>query len=417
MKRLSLLSRLIPGICLLALICCHCGSASPASSDAQLESVIGPYRFDFVRWEYAAFTGANSPFRRHAPVDITDTRPVLRYLGLVQAIRAQEALYSQAISEGEAPDPGDQAAIVSLKQERDDLAPLVERIVAGQASTIYREMGIYTPLDRYMILPTTLPGIWFKLDVLPHLLVISPRDRIESTNKIMLRQEFQPEEIESIETRIAGLGVSALIVGLGGFGGTYPSFVASDPDLRFMMQTVCEEWLHQYLAFTPLGFRYVLDVLRIKPDYDIITMNETLAGIVSDEVAEGILARYYPAPSALAVANNYRDEPFDFYLEMRQVRLQVDALLAAGQVDEAEQYMAERREYFQQNGYYIRKLNQAYFAFYGTYADSPASVDPIGDAMRALRTQSSSLAGFLNTAVTLTSQQQLFNLTQTEDTR
>lgn len=417
MKRLSLLSWLIPGICLLALICCQCGVPSPASSGTQLESVIGPYRFDFARWEFAAFTGANSPFRPHAPVDITDTRPVLRYLGLVQTIRAQEEEYSRTVSAGKASDAAALAAIASLKQERDALAPTVERIVAGQASAVYREMGIYTPLDRLMKVPRTLPGIWFKLDQLPHLLVISPRDRIESINKIMLRQEFLPEEIESIETRIAGLGVSALIVGLGGFGATYPSFVASDTDLRFMMQTVCEEWLHQYLAFTPLGFRYVLDVLRLKPDYDIITMNETLAGIVSDEVAERILARYYPAPSALAMANNYRDEPFDFFLEMRQIRLQVDALLAAGKVDEAEQYMAERRDYLEQNGYYIRKLNQAYFAFYGTYADSPASVDPIGDAMRALRAQSSSLSGFLNTAVTLTNQQQLFNLIPPQATR
>ena len=139
-------------------------------------------------------------------------------------------------------------------------------------------------------------------------------------------------------------------------------------------------------------------------------MNETLAGIVSDEVAEHILARYYPANSTQVVVSGYLDDTFDFNREMRQIRLQVDALLAAGQVDEAERYMAERRDYLQQNGYYIRKLNQAYFAFYGTYADSPSSVDPIGDAMRSLRARSSSLSVFLNTAVTLTAKQQLLDL-------
>jgi len=47
------------------------------------------------------------------------------------------------------------------------------------------------------------------------------------------------------------------------------------------------------------------------------------------------------------------------------------------------------------NGYYIRKLNQAYFAFYGAYADvpgGPAGEDPVGPAVRALRSQSQSPA-------------------------
>ena len=412
MKRLSLFAKLVIGICLLALACCQCRPAFPSSFDSRLEAIIGPYRFNFFQWESAAFAGPNNPFRLQAPIDINDTRPVLRYLELVQAMRSQEEEYSRAISAGETSEPGAQAAIAALKQERDNLAPLVERLVAGQASTVYREMGIYTPLDRFIKLPRTLPSIWFKLDRLPNLLVVSPRERIESSDKVMLRQEFLPEEIEQIEERVAGLGVSVLIVGLGGFGGTYPSFVASDTDLRFLMQTVSEEWLHQYLAFTPLGIRYVFDVLRIKPDYEIVTMNETLAGIVSDEVAERILARYYPASSTQVVAYGYLDDTFDFNREMRQIRLQVDALLAAGQVDEAERYMAERRDYLQQNGYNIRKLNQAYFAFYGTYADSPSSVDPIGDAMRTLRARSNSLAVFLNTAVTLTAKQQLLDLGQ-----
>ena len=85
---------------------------------------------------------------------------------------------------------------------------------------------------------------------------------------------------------------------------------------------------------------------------------------------------------------------------MRQTRLEVDRLLAEGKVDEAEQYMEERRQFFWENGYAIRKLNQAYFAFYGAYADEPggaAGEDPVGAAVRALRAQSPSLAVFLRT--------------------
>ena len=57
-----------------------------------------------------------------------------------------------------------------------------------------------------------------------------------------------------------------------------------------------------------------------------------------------------------------------------------------------------RRQVFWQNGYAIRKLNQAYFAFHGAYADVPggaAGADPVGPAVRTLREQSASLEEFI----------------------
>ena len=63
---------------------------------------------------------------------------------------------------------------------------------------------------------------------------------------------------------------------------------------------------------------------------------------------------------------------------MRALRQQVQDLLAAGKVDEAEALMEQKREEFATHGYFIRKLNQAYFAFYGFYATGPGSIDPIG---------------------------------------
>jgi hypothetical protein len=83
---------------------------------------------------------------------------------------------------------------------------------------------------------------------------------------------------------------------------------------------------------------------------------------------------------------------------MHETRVQADALLAAGKIDAAEAYMEQRRQVFWDHGYPIRKLNQAYFAFYGAYADvpgGPAGEDPVGPAVRALRKQSASLTVFL----------------------
>ena len=63
-------------------------------------------------------------------------------------------------------------------------------------------------------------------------------------------------------------------------------------------------------------------------------------------------------------------------------------------------YMEEKREFFWQNGYRIRKLNQAYFAFYGSYNDTPgggaAGDDPVGPAVQQLREESTSLKGFID---------------------
>jgi hypothetical protein len=95
---------------------------------------------------------------------------------------------------------------------------------------------------------------------------------------------------------------------------------------------------------------------------------------------------------------------------MHTTRVVVDALLASGRILDAETYMEQRRQIFVQNGFYVRRVNQAYFAFYGAYADVPggaAGEDPVGPAVRALRSQSRSLAEFVNRIAWMTSFEQL----------
>jgi hypothetical protein len=128
------------------------------------------------------------------------------------------------------------------------------------------------------------------------------------------------------------------------------------------------------------------------------SINETAAGIAGDEIGSLVYERYYSEESNEAATVTRESEPgFDFNKEMREIRLAVDAYLAQGKIDEAERYMEEKRDYLAENGYYIRKLNQAYFAFHGSYADSPTSVNPIGDYMKELRLQSHSLGEFIKT--------------------
>jgi hypothetical protein len=68
--------------------------------------------------------------------------------------------------------------------------------------------------------------------------------------------------------------------------------------------------------------------------------------------------------------------------------------------------MEARRALFVKHGYLIRKLNQAYFAFYGAYNADPdgapaAGRDPVGPAVQALRARSRSLGDFLRQIATV----------------
>ena len=58
--------------------------------------------------------------------------------------------------------------------------------------------------------------------------------------------------------------------------------------------------------------------------------------------------------------------------------------------------MENRRQFFVKNGYNIRKLNQAYFAFHGTYADTASSISPIGEQVIELRSLTDNLSELTN---------------------
>ena len=143
---------------------------------------------------------------------------------------------------------------------------------------------------------------------------------------------------------------------------------------------IAHEWIHNYLTLRPLGINY-------DTNSELRTMNETTASIAGKEIAERVIAEFLPGTSSTAPVDNSTQpavtettkpeettaiEPvFDFRAVMHDTRVKVDELLAAGKIDEAEAYMETQRKYIWENGYQIRKLNQAYFAFHGAYADSP----------------------------------------------
>ena len=72
--------------------------------------------------------------------------------------------------------------------------------------------------------------------------------------------------------------------------------------------------------------------------------------------------------------------------------------------------MEQRRQFLAEHGHYIRKLNQAYFAFHGTYADNPASISPIFDQLSDLRAASPSLGDFVKVVAAVSSYEEFLEL-------
>ena len=145
----------------------------------------------------------------------------------------------------------------------------------------------------------------------------------------------------------------------------------------------------------------------MKRNYEIAILNETVASMVSKEIGSMVAESYYPAPKSDESEQPEKKSGFDFDREMREIRKSVDVYLEKGEIKQAEAFMEERRQYLAAKGYQIRKLNQAYFAFYGTYADRPSSINPIGDELKQLRSQSASLKEFLDTVSSITSREEL----------
>jgi hypothetical protein len=261
-----------------------------------------------------------------------------------------------------------------------------------------------------------MPGVLYHSSPLPQALIVSRRERIEQVANISLEIGLSLEDNIALEEKVAkGLEVSSLVVPIGGVG-VYPTMVMRTTDLRWLLETVAHEWTHNYLTLRPLGILY-------DATPELRTMNETTASIAGSEISLRVIERYYPAknvsdaiPVSLSVPvarfSPYPDtrSSFDFNSEMHKTRIRADALLAQGSIEEAESYMESRRLIFLQNGYLIRKLNQAYFSFYGAYADVPggaAGEDPVGPAVRELRARSQSLEEFLNRMAWMTSFQEL----------
>jgi hypothetical protein len=387
------------------------GCAPKQDFSNQVEQLADTYQFHLFNWEVKTLGGQFIRLFTGQP-DISDngTETVVKFFANGSRIRELES----ELAKGNGGLQALEDELAGLKTENTGLAEEVQRVVGSQIRAEYSRQGIYHPADKYVGIKVGFPPVNIIVARPPNELIISPRDKIETMKTLMLLPEMTVDEMEDLEASIDSLEVSSLVVGLGGIA-TYPSYVTDDSGIRFALDTAAEEWLHQYLAFTPLGFRYVLDLTGLKKNYDLVTINETVASMVSKEIGGNIYREIYARYEKDRSGQGAPRTGFDFNAEMREIRKTVDEMLARGEIEQAEQFMEQKRQYLQDNGYFIRKLNQAYFAFHGSYADSPTSISPIGAELNDLRARSTTLKEFLDTVVSLKTRRELEDIAADSD--
>jgi hypothetical protein len=358
--------------------------------------------FDFAGWTAEAVLAKVGQGALSSSAYVAeDARPALvrEYFRLIDEAGRMEGEITAAFAQGDQSTDetaATTARLAAVRRGMENLQPLVESILEEQASVILSTAGLARAGPPF-------PPVSFHLSQLPLALVVSPRDVIRQDALLQLNPGLPLERQAALEGQIEGnLDVSALVVPIGGIG-TYPTMIQETGDLSWVAEVVLHEWTHNWLTLRPLGWNY-------DTSSELRTMNETTAQLVGQTLGLNLLELYYPdllpaAPSATPQSDSSElGAPivplFDFDAEMHATRIRVDELLAQGRVAEAESFMEAQRRMFNAHGYSLRRLNQAYFAFYGAYADVPqgaAGEDPIGAAVRELWAASASPAEFLRT--------------------
>ena len=356
------------------------GAVQGSDSFSPTDAAIAPHKYSLLRWEVDNFTDKwVRKFQDLLPWNAEASREI-------RIERAQEFFdLSAEINEAERrPESAESNRRISeLQKRRIDMQPDVEETIESEISSILAEEGFSSRIG------VIFPPVDTVFTESPAVLITSSRERIDQISSTLLKPGISGETRGKLEDLIfLEDGVSALIVSTGGVA-TYPSVVTASGNLRDVLAITAHEWLHHWFFFQPLGQHFW-------DSADMTTLNETAASIGGEIIGD----RAFTAMTGEIVTRVPYREPtdpgaFDYNLAMRETRLTTETLLAEGKIEEAEAYMEERRKFIADKGIFIRKINQAFFAFYGSYAASAASVSPIGGQLDELRDQSRTLGEFL----------------------
>jgi hypothetical protein len=374
-----------------------------------LDLTVNPYRYSLVRWEVSNFLDKwvhklddlmpwTSEPSRQKRIDQAQS-----FFDLGQRQRELERQLLSPVSGNGGRVSEDQvqslrAELETVVKQRERIRTTVEETIESEVSAVLSQEGfvsriglIFPPVDTVF---SRSPGV----------LILSPRDRIQRLETILLKPGLSDETRDEIENSILrDEDLTALVESTGGVA-AYPSVISESAGLHHAVVITAHEWLHHWFFFQPLGQHFW-------DNSQMTTLNETAATLggraIGDRVftamtGETVVREPQPRPAQ-------DDDTFDLNTAMRETRLRTEELLAEGKIEEAEAYMEERRKLMAANGHFIRKINQAFFAFHGSYATSAASISPIDDQLSELRSSTDSLEEFIKTVATFASHQEFLD--------
>jgi hypothetical protein len=374
------------------------GTATPPPQGAllvEVDALTAAHCFDFVDWESQALLDELQ--RRWHP-------PALPASATEQAVLVQSFLQQQehlltvqsklAKTYATRTTPASQTGALTeelgqIRGIQAEIKPQVELILARQVEAVLRDEG-------FTLAGAVLPPVAFRFIDPPTGLILSPRTHIQNKYFIGLQAGLSTEQRIEIETALDRRGdVSSYVTDIGGLG-SYPTMVVNYSFLPYLIDTIAHEWTHNYLFTFPTNIAWAYQT-----DARLMTINETTASLVGGEISRKVITRFYPdwldqLPPIDRAGQAVPAKPSEFSLALRRIRQQVDQLLAENKIEAAEAFMEAERLKLVEQGYPLRKLNQAYFAFHGSYALSPGSIDPTGTQLRQLRAASPSLKAFLD---------------------
>ena len=355
------------------------------------KSLSSQHRFSIIEWEINNIGSklwnklTNSSYKLHgiqAPREFSD------FMCLQQEVRS---LYTEAKYEiaknGSSQEsvPDHLRELNKLKDKQRDLGVFIEGFLEDIVEDSISSHGI-----GYKIGSIHFPPVAISFSPLPKLLVTSPRSNIFRLENILLSPDISTEEIIALENSIeTNSDLSAIVVDIGGIA-TYPAMISSMSSMEHTLNLISHEWLHHFLAFRPLG-QHMLASGQMNE------LNETIANIFGEAISKELMVTYSDDLNMTTCSSKptHGSTSFDFSLEMKLIRNKVDSLLQTGQIDQAEAFMENKRLFLESKGYPIRKLNQAYFAFHGTYTDHPAAISDTFDKLVKLQERYPSLREFI----------------------
>ena len=162
--------------------------ASSQDFNSRLSLIIKPYRFSIAKWELVTVPHEVNQwiFNRYERND-DEAHMVTKYFSSIKRIKTLKTeIQGINTGDGQGASASLEAELNMLQEQRMALEDIAEKIIERQIRATLAQQGIFNPIDKYIKLKITFPPVNFTLDTPPYLLVISPRQRIESMREILL---------------------------------------------------------------------------------------------------------------------------------------------------------------------------------------------------------------------------------------